>query len=41
MGVDLLTHLQPFQIAAEMETKVQNLTFDINFMIEMSIVKKL
>ena len=26
MIFDLLTHLQPFQITAEMKTKVQNLT---------------
>ena len=29
MIFDLLTHLQPFQIAAEMKTKVQNLTLTL------------
>ena len=29
MIFDLLTHLRPFQIAAEMKTKVQNLTLTL------------
>ena len=39
MIFNLLTHLSLFQIAAEIKTKMQNLT-DINFTIELSTVEK-
>ena len=41
MIFDLLTPLQPFEIAAEMKTKVQNLTLNINFHIEPLTVENL
>ena len=37
MIFDLLTHLWPFQIAAEIKTKFD---FDVNFIIELLTVEK-
>ena len=40
MIFELLTHLQPFEIAAKMKTKVQNLTYlNINFNMELLTIE--
>ena len=40
MIFDLLTYLRPFQIAAENKDKSAKFDFDVNFIIELSIVEK-
>ena len=37
---DLLTHLQPFQIAAETKDKSAKFDFDVKFIMEPSTVEK-
>ena len=40
MIFELLTHLQPFEIAAKMKTKVRNLTYlNINFNMELLTIE--
>ena len=41
MIFDLLTHLRPFQIAAEIKTKSAKFDCDINFITEPSTVEKI